>query len=59
MQDLDTEHYNILLREIAGVLNKLRQTMFMDWNTQYSHQFSQNDLKIQCIPNQNLSWYFR
>lgn len=46
MQDLYTEHYKILLREIAGVVNKLRQTMFMDWNTQYSYQFSQNDLKI-------------
>lgn len=41
MQDLHTENYQLSIKEIRG-LNKLRQSLFIDWEIQY--------IKIEILP---------
>ena len=55
IQDLYSENYKTLMKEIKDDKQLERYTMFLDWKNQYcaNDYTTQSNLQIQCNPYQN------
>ena len=60
IKDLYVENYKTLMKEIKDDTNRWRNTMFMDWKSQYSvnEYTTQRNLQIQYNPYQATNGIF-